>query len=144
MEKKIEKTRNNKRWTEARFRGFVTSALRGSFRRWPPKWDVLANACTGVKKNKSTGRQAKHYTCAICKKEFVAKGVQIDHINPIGATDSWDAFIEALFCEAENLQVACKSCHQQKSRKETKNRTKIKKNKFKSKNDTKKRLKNED
>lgn len=115
-----EKVRNGSRWTEARFKGFITSALRNAFRRWQPKSDVLGDAFTRVKKNKASGRQAKHYRCAKCRRDFPQKQVQVDHKEPIGTFQSWDVFVEKLFCEKENLQVLCKPCHNKKTKKERK------------------------
>jgi 5-methylcytosine-specific restriction endonuclease McrA len=113
-----EKTRNSGNWTEARFNSFVRSALRGAFRRWQPKYDVLKDAFTRVKQNKASGRQAKHYRCAVCKKEWPLKQMSVDHKKPIGTFISWDHFIEALYCEKENLQALCKTCHKTKTKKE--------------------------
>lgn len=117
-----DKTRNNERWTEGRYKGFITSTLRSGFRRWGPKYDVLKNAATGRKLNKKSGRLANHYRCAQCEKDFPQSGVQVDHIEPIGSCKSWDEFIERLFCEADNLQVLCKACHKKKTKKENKKR----------------------
>lgn len=110
--------RNGGKWTEGRFKGFVTSALRSAMRRWPPKWATLAKAFVGSRINPKSKRLAKHYRCAGCNKLFVAAGVQVDHKMPIGTVGSWDAFIERLFCEVDNLQVLCKSCHKKKTKKE--------------------------
>ena len=116
-EKKL--TRNSGKWTESRYRGFVTSALRGAFRRWPPKFEVLKAAQMKRKVNKATGKLAMHYKCAKCKKGHVLTQVQVDHIEPVVCTTagfiSWDVFINRLYCEASNLQVLCKSCHKIKS-----------------------------
>ena len=112
----VKKTRNAGRWTEARYRSFITSALRSAFRRWPPKFDVLKDACTGVKTNEASGRQAKHYRCAKCEKDFPQKQVQVDHKDPIGTCKTWDKFIARLFCEGTNLQVLCKTCHKAKTK----------------------------
>lgn len=113
-----DKTRNGNTWTEARFRSFVTSALRAASRRWPPKFGRLKDAFVGVKRNPKSGRDAKHYRCAACEGEFPQSGVQVDHIEPVGSTSSWDEFIEKLFCEADNLQVLCKPCHKKKTKNE--------------------------
>lgn len=113
-----EKTRNGNQWTEARFRSFVTSALRAATRRWPPKWTTLSEALEGVRRNKNTGRRAKHFRCAGCSGLFVQTAVQVDHIAPIGRDLDWNQFIERLFCEKENLQVLCKPCHKEKSKRE--------------------------
>lgn len=54
--------------------------------------------------------------------------MQVDHIKPVvdpntGFT-SWDDFIERLYCEKENLQVLCTTCHDRKTLKEKKLRAK--------------------
>jgi 5-methylcytosine-specific restriction endonuclease McrA len=113
------KERNGGEWTEARFRSFVTSALRAASRRWPPKYKALKEAFVGRKVNTKTGKQAMHYKCAECSKYFVATDVQVDHINPVvdpkkGFT-TWDNFIDRVFCEIKNLQVLCKPCHKIKT-----------------------------
>ena len=56
--------------------------------------------------------------CASCGKDHPAKGVQVDHIQPIGTERTWDEFIEGLFCEKTNLQVLCIACHKEKTLKE--------------------------
>lgn len=106
-------------WTEGRRRSFITSVIRGGFRRWPPKFSVVKQAFTEKKINDQSGRLANHYKCAECGGQFTQTNIQVDHINPvvsptIGFT-TWDSFIENLFCPEENLQVLCKSCHLLKS-----------------------------
>lgn len=124
----MSKKRNGGRWTEARFKSFVTSALRSAFRRWPPKSDVLKKAATEKRINPKSGKLAMHYTCAICSNDFPSKEMQIDHKKPVvdlkkGFVD-WDTFIERLYCEAHNLQCVCKPCHKKKSASERKTRAK--------------------
>lgn len=116
----VRKEYNGGVWTEGRFRGFITSALRGSMRRWPPKWETLRDARVGRKLNKKTGRKALHFRCASCRKEFPQNRVQVDHKIAIGKCLTWDEFIEKLFCEKDNLQVLCKVCHKKKTKKEQK------------------------
>lgn len=114
-----DKKRNGGEWTEARFKSFVTSALRAASRRWPPKYKALKEAFAGRKVNVKTGKLAMHYTCAACKKLYVATDVQVDHIKPVVDPKkgfvSWDSFIDRMFCEIENLQVMCKPCHKIKT-----------------------------
>ena len=116
------KKRNGGEWTDARFRSFVTSALRAASRRWPPKYKALKEAFVGRKENKKTGKLAMHYKCAKCKKHFVATDVQVDHklpvVDPKTGFVSWDDFINRIFCEIENLQVMCKPCHKVKTEEE--------------------------
>ena len=118
--------RNGGRWTEARYRQFVISALRGAFRRWPPKFDVLKNAFTEQRINAATGRRANHYKCAECSNDFPLRGVQVDHIHPVvdpkkGFID-WGTFIDRLYVEGKKLQVLCTGCHKVKSAEERKER----------------------
>lgn len=115
-------------WTDARYRSFVISALRGAFRRFPNKFLVLKNAATGKKINKATGKEAMHYKCKKCRKQYTQKDVQVDHVSPIvdplvGFT-TWDDYIERLYCDTTNLQVLCKTCHTAKSKDERARRTK--------------------
>jgi 5-methylcytosine-specific restriction endonuclease McrA len=50
------------------------------------------------------------------------QNIFVDHIKPIIDPDvgftTWDECIERMFCEADNLQVLCKSCHEIKSNEE--------------------------
>lgn len=121
-----DKKRNSGEWTEARFKSFVISALRAASRRWPPKYKALKEAFAGRKVNAKTGKLAMHYTCAKCKKLFVAADVQVDHIEPVVDPKkgfvSWDSFIERMFCEMENLQVLCKADHKVKTDQEKRER----------------------
>ncbi len=119
-----EKPYNNGQWTQGRMNSFITSALRNAWRRWPPKWETLGEAFVGVKENKSSKRQAKHYLCAICLDEFPSTQIQIDHVEPIGSTSTWDEFIARLFCEKDNLQAVCKGCHAIKTKTERQDESK--------------------
>src|SRR3972149_9752532 len=113
-------------WTPGRIKGFITSVLRGGYRRWPPKFEVLNAAKVGKQTNKKTNREAMHYLCDSCQGTFPAKEVQVDHIAPVVADTfiDWNTFIERLFCEADNLQVLCTECHKKKSLQEKQKRTK--------------------
>lgn len=110
-----------KEWTPARVKSFIISVLRSGTRRWPPKYTTLNNAKTEKKINVKTGRLAQHYLCNSCKEEFTSTNVEVDHIQPIASIDgftTWDEFISRLFCGEENLQVLCRTCHSEKSKKE--------------------------
>ena len=112
--------RNGGKWTEARYRSFVTSTLRAGSRKWPPKYETLNAAKTEKKVNKATGRLAQHYLCAMCEQEYTQKDVQVDHIKPVidpkKGFVSWDTYIDRMFCEGKNLQVLCKICHAEKTK----------------------------
>lgn len=109
-------------WSEARLKAFIISGLRAASRRYPPKYEVLNEAKTTKKINVRTGRMAQHYKCKKCKGEFPATEIQVDHRKPvvdpkIGFVD-WNTYIERLFCKKSNLQVLCKVCHKEKTKKE--------------------------
>lgn len=116
-----DKTRCGGRWTEARFRSFIKGNLRSATRKWAP-----INEC----KKKSHIRRG-FYLCASCKEESPAtividrkrvKNIYVDHIEPIvdpeKGFEGWDKLIERMFCEADNLQVLCKACHDTKTQEE--------------------------
>lgn len=112
-------------WSEGRIKSFIVSVLRAGARRWPPKYETLAEACIGQKINTKSGRLAKHYKCNACKQEFPAKDVEVDHISPVVHTTEgfldWNEFIKRLYCGKENMQVLCKLCHKIKTKEERKN-----------------------
>lgn len=116
-------------WTEGRLKSFITSTIRAGFRRYPPKFEVLKEAQTSKKINKKTGRMCQHYLCASCGEEFPSKEVQVDHIKPVvdpkKGFETWDRFIERLFCSKANLQVLCLQCHKEKTQKEKIKRKKL-------------------
>lgn len=115
------KTRCNNKWTEAKFRSFIKNQLRGATRKWEPIQSIKKKA--NVKRG--------FYLCASCKETVPlttkngrkrVKNVFVDHIQPIinpetGFT-TWDECIDRMFCEEENLQLLCKSCHDIKSKEE--------------------------
>lgn len=110
-----------KEWTEARKHSFIVSVLRSGTRRWPPKYECLNEAKTEKKVNTKTGRIAQHYMCSICKEDFSATNIDVDHIKPVVGSEgftSWDVYIKNMFCDKENLQVVCKPCHKIKTKQE--------------------------
>lgn len=125
-DKKVKiKTRNSGEWTDARYFSFVKGGLRSASQRWPPKYRVLQQACTGQKINPESGRLAKHYLCASCSGEFPAKRVEVNHkipVIPVSGFDSWDGVIDRLFCEDSGLEVVCKACHRSITKEENESR----------------------
>ena len=122
---------NNGQWTQAKFNAFVKSILRSGSKRWPPKYACLAGAYSGQRVNPASGRMAKFYECAGCGGSFVAKNVQVDHIEPVvpltGFT-TWDDVIDRMFCESSNFQCLCLSCHKNKTASERKLAKELRKN----------------
>jgi len=113
------KCRAGDTWTESRYFQFIRTALRGAFSRYPVKYQVLKASQRYV-----TGQRHKYeHQCAECNEWFKGKEVQVDHIKPAGSLKCYDdlpSFVSNLFCEADNLQVLCKSCHKTKTAEERK------------------------
>lgn len=73
------------------------------------------------------------YKCECCHQEVTptifddnkrkrVTNIYVDHIKPVIDPDvgwvSWDSTIENMFCELDNLQLLCGSCHKLKSQEE--------------------------
>lgn len=99
-------------WSTSRFYGFLRSALRSAYNRYPPKWEVLKQASrpySGPDKRKKT-----EYQCAICSNWYSSKDISVDHIIPAGSLLSLEdlpGFCARLFCSKEDLRVLCNPCH---------------------------------
>jgi len=128
----VKKTRCNGQWTEARFRGFIMSALRSASTRWAPKQLCIKNA--RIKRGV--------YVCEHCEEETPAslpplpgnkrrrKGIAADHINPIVPTSgftSWDDVVCRMFVELDGYQALCWDCHTLKTNRENSERRLLKK-----------------
>ena len=130
MPKRTPPFENYPTWSTARFWGFIRSALRQAFNRYPVKYAVIKDAAVDTETGEvyKTGRRAgqektvKMYECSQCKQLWRQKDVQIDHIVPAGSLKSFDdlgPFAERLFCGAEGLQIMCKDCHATKTKGES-------------------------
>lgn len=120
---RVARTRAGGTWTEAGYWNYLRGLLRNGFKRYPVKFQVK-NANRRKKTAKGRGYE---YPCAICNGWFVDKEVQVDHIKPCGSLKQWDdlvPFVSNMFCESDNLQVLCKTCHQKKTNSERKRKTK--------------------
>ena len=116
-------------WSTARYFGFIRSALRQAFNRYPVKYSVIKGAAVdraavGVYK---TGKRAgcqktvKMYECAQCHCFWRQVDIQVDHIIPAGSLKSFDdlgPWTERLLCGADGLQILCKDCHSIKTKEE--------------------------
>lgn len=115
---KLPKPRCSGTMSEAAFWSFIRSGLRQKSRRWKPIYDTLA-AAKRPSKSKTNKRLRWEYKCAKCKKWWAQKDVSVDHIKPVGslrsAADLAD-FVLNLFCEVDNLQCLCTTCHDQKTK----------------------------
>jgi len=119
----VEKTRAGGTWSSARYFSFIRSLLRRGFMKYPVKFQVKNEASRPYKG--SDKRRKKEYQCAVCSGWFADKEVAVDHIVPCGSLKSYDdlpRFVSTLYCEANNLQVICNTCHQIKTNEERANR----------------------
>jgi len=119
------KTRNNGTLTESAFWSFIRSGLRQKSRWWKPITQCKLNAKRSYKgPNK---RQKFEYQCNDCKKWFAEKNINVDHTIPVGAlncAEDLPGFVNRLFCEVDNLQILCSTCHDTKTKQENESRKK--------------------
>lgn len=123
---KVDKPYAGGRYSRARFRSMIVSALRRS--RWPVKYDVLKLAYVEDKINPRTGRKCKMYQCNACGNLFQQKEMAIDHKEPAVPIDgfggekflgyNWTELVQRLFCEIDGLQALCRECHKTKTKEE--------------------------
>lgn len=110
---RVVRTRAGATWTEARYFGFIRSALRKAWSRYPVRFQVLAAASRPYKGTDK--RRKKEFQCSVCKKWHMQKGVEVDHMVPCGSLKTYadlPGFTERLLCEVDKLRVVCKKCHQ--------------------------------
>lgn len=114
---KVVKTRNAGTMTESAFWSFIRSALRQKSRWWKPITECKTKARRPYKG--SNKRQKFEYQCNTCKLWFPEKKINVDHMVPAGSLNTGQdlpGFVERLFCEQENLQVLCETCHDKKTK----------------------------
>ena len=126
----VAKPYNNGEWSEARFKSFIKGGLRALTRKWGPKNAVRKAAwrARGVYLCAGHERRAHRVPLSLPKQQGKGRtnNLFVDHIDPIidpavGFT-TWDNVIERMFCEAKNLQVLCKECHDTKTKQEREQR----------------------
>lgn len=118
---KSVKVRNAGTMTESAFWSFIRSALRQKSRWWKPITECKMKARRAYKG--PSKRQKFEYQCNSCKAWFPEKQINVDHIKPAGSLNCKEdlaGFVERLFCEQDNLQVLCESCHDVKTKLEKK------------------------
>lgn len=104
-------------WTDNKYYSFIRSALRKAWLKYPNRYRALNNARLPYKLVRK-GRRVYGYECNCCKGEFTTSNVVVDHIEPCGKLLSYEdfpEFVSNLFCELDNLQVLCKTCHYDKT-----------------------------
>lgn len=78
---------------------------------WPPRFEAIQKSRRAV-----TGKRHKwEIKCAICKKWWQQKYIQVDHIEPVGTLKAYEHlpdFVRKLFVSSDKLRTVCKDCHQ--------------------------------
>lgn len=122
MATRTPKPRNGGQWTESRYKSFITSTLRKTSARWGPKNDAKKQARHYERLPNSAGRIVYHSKCNACGDLVPETTSSVDHIIPVIDPEvgfqSWDTYIERLFCETDGFQVLCDPCHKAKTAKE--------------------------
>jgi len=116
---KVDKPYCGGTMTSSAFWSFIRSALRQKSRRWAPVYAALGAA---KRPSQSDNKRLKwEFLCAECKRYFPQKLVSVDHRIPVGAlrcAEDLPGFVTNLFCEVDNLQVLCQTCHDAKTQEE--------------------------
>lgn len=114
-------------------KSFLIPKLRRASRFWRAKGEARKKAqiVTVVGQHKNGKEKTKiMYQCNICSSVVDLKDSSVDHIRPVVGLDgftTWDDYINTLFCEADNLQTICNSCHDHKTQLEVEERKRRKK-----------------
>ena len=107
---RVPRTHAGETWTKSQYWGFIRSALRRAFSRYPVKYQVKKAAQRTVEGK----RHRYEYQCSVCTEWHKDKDVEVDHDPPCGSLKDYDdlaGFVERMFCEADSLRVVCKPCH---------------------------------
>lgn len=129
------------KWSEAKFRQTLKSALRASTQHWPP----IAERLKMVERKVETGELFKNgrkkyktqHQCEQClnwfdkvrnKRGNLKPGVEVDHIVAIGGFSDditkWNEDLARMyknaFCTVDQLQCLCFDCHKTKTLEERK------------------------
>lgn len=112
-------------------RGMILGCLKRTFSR-----SGLAQRIRNAKASKEKGpKGGRRFVCDHCANTFDSSGINVDHIEPvipIGVSFvdlTLEEVIDRLWCNEDNLQILCKECHALKSKAETKERKRIRKQK---------------
>ncbi len=111
-------------------RNLIKGAIRRVFSRSELRRQALAPYRI---QHQQEGKRTENWLwCPSCGVIYPAWQAEVDHIDPvipIGHTLedlTWDELIDRLWCELDNLQPLCSSCHKEKSKVERKLRSKKK------------------
>ena len=127
---RVARTRCGGRWTEAQYKGFVVRALRAALRKWRVRYDTKNAAKRGQRTDQATGKKRDMYECAGCARLFKSDEIHVDHIEPVfdprkrvpAEETDYTQLVHRMFCEIDNLQILCHTCHGIKTENERKQR----------------------
>lgn len=118
-------------------RNLIKGAIRRVFSRSDLRKKVVDLTIMRGYTNPDRPRVKKWSMCSMCDELTPTYKIQVDHIEPIVPLDSsladmsWDTVIDRVWCEENNLQAVCETCHNFKSKEENFIRRKNKKEKMK-------------
>jgi 5-methylcytosine-specific restriction endonuclease McrA len=117
-------------------RNLIKGAIRRVFSRSDLRREVLNSAV--VEHSDPERKRVKTWVkCAECGTLDAKTNMQVDHIDPVVPLDSalehmtWDDLVNRVWCDRNSLQVLCLSCHNVKTKEESKLRRAYKKGKSK-------------
>ncbi len=106
------------------------AAIRGALRRTFARSPIVVEKVQESRReepryNKDGSRHKKNWVkrqCEVCNNWVKSGDIAVDHIVPVISVEEgkldWNTFIERLFCDKNNLQRICSSCHDVKTQKE--------------------------
>lgn len=99
----------------------IKSALRRAFARSDLRERVLAKSRIDWH-NPERPRVTKWSVCPVCNEKTPQYKMEVDHTIPLIPVDSsmkemtLDTLVDRLWCEEENLQAMCETCHDKKTK----------------------------
>lgn len=112
-----------------KLKSFIISVLRKSTFSWKSR-SIAYNAAKVQVGEYSTGRPKYQIKCATCGELFLAKDIQMDHVDPVVPLDGYisgmdfdlNEYAVRLFCPPEGWAAICRPCHDVKTKEENKTR----------------------
>jgi 5-methylcytosine-specific restriction endonuclease McrA len=112
---------------DTKLKNFIINILRRASYKWKPRGEARKRCRVKIGEYK-TGRAKYGYKCEHCGFIGKSKELQADHINPVvplSGWDSFDGFIERMFCDEKGFQMLCVTCHDKKTEEEKEERKRL-------------------
>jgi 5-methylcytosine-specific restriction endonuclease McrA len=128
MKSKKTVSKAQKKKKEFTLQPAILGALRRLFRRWPAYIAIKNENKKEYFVKSKTGKPMRRvgYVCNYCGTLANNKDCAVDHVLPCVCPNegfvNYELYIKRLFCDKDNLQILCKSCHDLKSKEENKQR----------------------